>query len=158
MSAQSPEFGWDLKDVADMLYVDSDVDDGRIRFEVRAELSCEEMIYLLREMEKVLKKYDRQAYFDMVEPGIAEAFVESEPRKTDDLMRQAIRVLYEMDDYVLSVYDNEGWLMNGVPDGEFTEKSVLSWPETRPIVLGGGAWGVQLRWADKVGLTVSSSD
>lgn len=33
----------------------------------------------------------------------------------------AVKLLYEMNKFVLDVYDNENWLMNGVPNGEFEE-------------------------------------
>lgn len=33
----------------------------------------------------------------------------------------AVKLLYQMDRFVMDVYDNEGWLMYGVPDGEFEE-------------------------------------
>lgn len=38
-------------------------------------------------------------------------------------IRKAVGVLYAMDDFVLSVYDNMYWLTMGVPDGEFDESS-----------------------------------
>lgn len=38
-------------------------------------------------------------------------------------LQQAVGLLYAMDDFVLSVYDNPSWLAYGVPDGEFDEKS-----------------------------------
>lgn len=33
----------------------------------------------------------------------------------------AVRLLFEMDQFVMDVYDNDYWLMYGVPDGEFEE-------------------------------------
>lgn len=38
-------------------------------------------------------------------------------------LQQAVGLLYAMDDFVLSVYDNPSWLAYGVPDGEFDETS-----------------------------------
>lgn len=43
------------------------------------------------------------------------------PLSTTDPIAYAVKLLYEMDKFVLDVYDNENWLMNGVPDGEFEE-------------------------------------
>lgn len=41
----------------------------------------------------------------------------------DNRIREAIGILYEMDNFVLSVMDDETWLTYGVPDGEFTEET-----------------------------------
>lgn len=40
---------------------------------------------------------------------------------TTKTIRQAIGILYEMDNFVLAVMDNMYWLTMGVPDGEFDE-------------------------------------
>jgi hypothetical protein len=42
----------------------------------------------------------------------------------DNLLQKAVGVLFEMDNFVMSVYDNERWLTLGVPDGEFEENSI----------------------------------
>jgi hypothetical protein len=48
----------------------------------------------------------------------------SEGAKMDNsIIKKIIGNLYEMDNFVLSAYDNEGWLTYGVPDGEFEEQS-----------------------------------
>lgn len=39
----------------------------------------------------------------------------------EDKMQTAVGILYDMDNFVLSVYDNDYWLTYGVPDGEFDE-------------------------------------
>ena len=39
----------------------------------------------------------------------------------EDKIRTAVGILYDMDNFVLSVYDNGYWLSMGVPDGEFNE-------------------------------------
>jgi hypothetical protein len=43
------------------------------------------------------------------------------PLSTAGEIPYAVKLLYMMDRFVMDVYDNEGWLMNGVPDGEFEE-------------------------------------
>ena len=43
------------------------------------------------------------------------------PLSTADPIAHAVKLLYEMNKFVLDVYDSENWLMNGVPDGEFQE-------------------------------------
>ncbi|MBQ4543515.1 MAG: hypothetical protein IJA19_05030, partial [Clostridia bacterium] len=39
----------------------------------------------------------------------------------EKVLQLAVALLWEMDNFVMSVYDNEGWLMNGPGDGEFDE-------------------------------------
>lgn len=50
----------------------------------------------------------------------------NESKESDDTLANAVELLYIMDKFVLDVYDNEGWLMNGIPDGEFNESSAES--------------------------------
>lgn len=46
---------------------------------------------------------------------------ESVTFSTTDPVAYAVKLLYQMDKFVTDVYDSQGWLMNGVPDGEFQE-------------------------------------
>ena len=46
--------------------------------------------------------------------------------ENDNVLSKAVELLYIMDKFVVDVYDNEGWLMNGIPDGEFNEGSAES--------------------------------
>lgn len=71
--------GWDMSDIADyfVIEVESIPEDGRIRVEVRAELGYDGFEMLISKyLDKVVAKYDELAYFDMVEPGIAESFID----------------------------------------------------------------------------------
>lgn len=71
------EFGWDFNDIADMFFIDVDItSDDRIKVEIRAELDYDDMIGLCNSLDDVLESYDRYAYFDMVSPGIAEAWID----------------------------------------------------------------------------------
>lgn len=70
--------GWDMTDIADYFIVEVEAisEDNRIRAEVRAELDYDEFEMLIfKYLNKVVAKYDELAYFDMVEPGIAESFI-----------------------------------------------------------------------------------
>ena len=49
-----------------------------------------------------------------------EDFQESK-EMNNDILKKIVGVLFDMDNFVLSVYDNESWLTYGVPDGEFDE-------------------------------------
>ena len=42
----------------------------------------------------------------------------------DEIFKKAVEMLYRMNKFVLDVYDNESWLVYGVPDGEFEEDTV----------------------------------
>ena len=39
----------------------------------------------------------------------------------EKIKKEAVGLLFDMDMFLMSVTDNEGWLMCGVPDGEFEE-------------------------------------
>lgn len=69
--------GWQYDDIADYLFVESELDHyGRIRVEVRCELSYEDMEDMLLELDQVIQEnFDSSAYFEPVEPGIAEAYI-----------------------------------------------------------------------------------
>lgn len=40
-----------------------------------------------------------------------------------EVFKTAVGILYDMNRFVLDVYDHAGWLMGGVPDGEFNEST-----------------------------------
>ena len=68
--------GWSLKDISDMLFIDiSKIDANRYRIEVRAELDYDWMFDLVKTLDDIVQRYDKGAYFDMVEPGISEAYI-----------------------------------------------------------------------------------
>lgn len=69
--------GWDMSDVADYFVVDvQEVEPGVIRAEIRGELEYEQLSELCSQLDKVIAvKFDKDAYFEPVEPGIAEAFI-----------------------------------------------------------------------------------
>lgn len=43
--------------------------------------------------------------------------------QTNTVLRRAVGYLFDMDSYLMNVYDNMSWLSYGVPDGEFEEES-----------------------------------
>ena len=69
--------GWDMSDVADYFTANvSEVEPGVIRAEIRGELEYEQLSELCSQLDKVIAvKFDKDAYFEPVEPGIAEAFI-----------------------------------------------------------------------------------
>lgn len=72
---QTPEFGFPLNEIAEVLFVEIHEDDYNIIAEVRGELSYEGMDTLARALNSIVEKYSKDAYFDMVEPGIMEAYL-----------------------------------------------------------------------------------
>lgn len=77
--------GWDMSDIADYLVVEVDmVDTWRVKAEVRCELNYEELTELTTSLDKVISKFDKYAYFEPVEPGIAEAYIDLVTKNDDD--------------------------------------------------------------------------
>ena len=79
----SPKVGFPENEVDEYMVIDiNDVDKSHgfdnpmVMVEVRAELSYDSMFELSEQLDKVITKYDKNAYFDIDEPGIMSAFIE----------------------------------------------------------------------------------
>lgn len=73
---QKSDMGFPLSEIADYLIVEEEeTEDGALKIEVRCELSYEGMSKLAEALDPIVARYDRNAYFDMVAPGIMEAFI-----------------------------------------------------------------------------------
>lgn len=83
--------GWDMSDVADYFVVDvQEVEPGVIRAEIRGELEYEQLSELCNQLDKVIAvKFDKDAYFEPVEPGIAEAFIRTNVEACSDVTASA---------------------------------------------------------------------
>lgn len=83
--------GWDMPDVADYFVVDvQEVEPGVIRAEIRGELEYEQLSELCNQLDKVIAvKFDKDAYFEPVEPGIAEAFIRTNVQACSDVTASA---------------------------------------------------------------------
>lgn len=83
--------GWDMSDIADYFVVDvSEAEPGVIRAEIRGELDYEELSDLCNQLDKVIAvKFDKDAYFEPVEPGIAEAFIRTNVEACSDVTASA---------------------------------------------------------------------
>lgn len=83
--------GWDMSDVADYFMVDvQEVEPGVIRAEIRGELEYEQLSELCNQLDKVVAvKFDKDAYFEPVEPGIAEAFIRTNVQACSDVTASA---------------------------------------------------------------------
>lgn len=74
--ATSEEFGFEDYMVDDYFYLDiEELDDDRIRVEVRAEVDYEGLEYLASELDPIINLYDSSSYFEPVDPGIMEAYL-----------------------------------------------------------------------------------
>ena len=78
------------------------------------ELSDEEIIDWISEHDQLYDDYKNHF-------NINEASLTNSPLSTAGTIPYAVKLLYMMDKFVMDVYDNEYWLMDGVPDGEFEE-------------------------------------
>lgn len=73
---QESDMGFPLDEIADYLIVEEEeTEDGALRIEVRCELNHEGMTKLAEALDPIVARYDKNAYFDMVAPGIMEAFI-----------------------------------------------------------------------------------
>lgn len=83
--------GWDMSDIADYFVVDvSEAEPGVIRAEIRGELDYEELSDLCNQLDKVIAvKFNKDAYFEPVEPGIAEAFIHNNVEACSDVTASA---------------------------------------------------------------------
>lgn len=74
-SAKMEDMGFPVDEIPDYLFVEVKQSDDRIRVEVRAELSYDELTKLTHELDPIVQSFDKDAYFEPVEPGIAEAYI-----------------------------------------------------------------------------------
>lgn len=83
--------GWDMADIADYFVADvQEVEPGVIRAEIRGELEYEQLSELCSQLDKVIAvKFDRDAYFEPVEPGIAEAYIRTNVEACSDVTASA---------------------------------------------------------------------
>lgn len=73
----SPEFGFDEDDFKHDFRVDADlVSDHQARIEVGAEVSYDGLIEICDRLNVVVQEYDKDSYFEPVDPGIIECWIE----------------------------------------------------------------------------------
>ena len=74
-SAKMEDMGFPVDEITDYLFVDVKQADDHIRVEVRAELTYKGLTKLTNELDPVVQSFDKDSYFEPVEPGIAEAYI-----------------------------------------------------------------------------------
>lgn len=91
--------GWDMTDIADYFVADvQEVEPGVIRAEIRGELGYEQLSELCSQLDKVIAvKFDKDAYFEPVEPGIAEAFIRTNVKACSNVTASGTNILTMQD-------------------------------------------------------------
>lgn len=75
--ATSPEFGFEDNEYKDYFRVNVNlVGDHQIKVEVGAEVSYDGLIEICDGLNTVVEKYDKDSYFEPVDPGIIECWIE----------------------------------------------------------------------------------
>ena len=100
--------GWDMTDIADYFVADvQEVEPGVIRAEIRGELGYEQLSELCSQLDKVIAvKFDKDAYFEPVEPGIAEAFIRTNVKACSNVTASGTNILTMQD--VQTLIDDYG--------------------------------------------------
>lgn len=109
-----------LNDINEMLVVDiNDADDGRTIVEVRAELSYDGMWELAEVLNPIVAKYDKEAYFDMEEPGIMTAYLDPEgiySSVTINVPKSKVTAAISFNEWL---YQKHGWFSDDMTDDDY---------------------------------------
>lgn len=74
-SDKMKDMGFPVDEIPDYLFVEVKQSDDHIRVEVRAELTYRGLTKLTNELDPIIQSFDKDAYFEPVQPGIAEAYI-----------------------------------------------------------------------------------
>lgn len=74
-SAKMEDMGFPVDEIPEYLFVEVKQADDHIRVEVRAELTYNGLTNLTNELDPIVQSFDKDSYFEPVEPGIAEAYI-----------------------------------------------------------------------------------
>ena len=130
--------GWDMSDIADYFVVEvQEAQPGIIRAETRGELSEDELFGLMKQLDRVIAvKFDEEAYFDAVTPGIAEAFIRTSVEACSDVTASLNYVTPEMKQLKRAVskihVDNDDQFHELV-DSLLSKEPINLIPETRAL-------------------------
>lgn len=76
--------GFESSDIKDYFFLDiEDTSNNMVRIEVRAELSYDGLIDLGDKLDTIIELYDSYAYFEPVQPGIIEAYIDRDNIDSD---------------------------------------------------------------------------
>lgn len=130
--------GWDLADIADYFVADvQEVEPGVIRAEIRGELGYERLSELCSQLDKVIAvKFDRDAYFEPVEPGIAEAFIRTGIQACSNVTASLNYVTPEMKQLkraISKIYVDNDDQFHELVDSLLNDEPINLVPETRAL-------------------------
>lgn len=79
---QTPEYGFEPNEISQYTVIEiKPLNDTETKVEIRAELSYEALNGLIEELNPIVQQYDKEAYFDIEEPGIASAIISTKKNK-----------------------------------------------------------------------------
>lgn len=117
-SAKMGDMGFPVDEIPDYLFVEVKQSDDRIRVEVRAELTYSDLTKLTNELDPIVQSFDKDAYFEPVEPGIAVAYIWHISGITSSTIKASSTEgdVLESDDALWDVIDDEEFEFRGVQD------------------------------------------
>ena len=84
---QTPEYGFEPNEISKYTVIEiKPLNDTETKVEIRAELSYEALNGLIEELNPIVQQYDKEAYFDIEEPGIASAIINNTIKKVTESM------------------------------------------------------------------------
>lgn len=130
--------GWDTSDVADYFVADvQEVETGVIRVEIRGELEYEQLSELCNQLDKVIAvKFDKDAYFEPVDPGIAEAFIRTNVNACSNVTASLNYVTPEMKQLkraISKIYVDNDDQFHELVDSLLNNEPINLVPETRAL-------------------------
>lgn len=130
--------GWNTSDVADYFVADvQEVEPGVIRVEIRGELEYEQLSELCSQLDKVIAvKFDKDAYFEPVEPGIAEAFIRTNVKACSNVTASLNYVTPEMKQLkraISKIYVDNDDQFHELVDSLLINEPINLVPETRAL-------------------------
>lgn len=112
----SPEFGFENDEVADYIRVGTKLENDWLVVEIGAEVDFDGLSEICENLTKVIADYDPEAYFEPVDPGIAEAYLNTDTllnnRRSHDVFSAvdselSARNVVHVGDATFSVYYNK---------------------------------------------------
>lgn len=130
--------GWDTSDVADYFVADvQEAEPGVIRVEIRGELEYDQLSELCNQLDEVIAvKFDKDAYFEPVDPGIAEAFIRTNVNACSNVTASLNYVTPEMKQLkraISKIYVDNDDQFHELVDSLLNNEPINLVPETRAL-------------------------
>lgn len=141
--ARTPEWGFeDIGEIDDLLMPIIEIEDYKgdydrdLRIEFRGEVNYSELMDVCDSFNNVIQKYDKSAYFEPVEPGIAEAFIRTNVEACSNVTASLNYVTPEMEQLkraVSKIYVDNDDQFHELVDSLLDNKPINLVPETRAL-------------------------